>query len=231
MAVQHPPSFRMSDGLWFTDSNTRCWLRTIARSAGSATIPDLLALLMLHKGYGFFSEDVNLILPHLENFGRTDFRALTARIALVRVDGDIPIARAVLKTIIGYHNLPPLNRIGRRFCSYNYQWRQGSRVQGVQVSSEYFSLSLLKATHSLIRRIPSTKLLPALFALCHFTRILDPLNPFGPLGFSFTLRFAHFQEGLSEQGCSNATGELRVKGITASDIPFFIPNTFGSFNA
>lgn len=97
----------MSDGLWFTDSNTRCWLRTIARSAGSATIPDLLALLMLHKGYGFFTEDVNLIRPHLENFGRTDPGTFAAAVTLIRVDDDIPIARAVLKTIIGYHALFP----------------------------------------------------------------------------------------------------------------------------
>jgi hypothetical protein len=58
---------------------------------------------MFHKGYGFFSKDVNLIRPHPENFGRTDFRALTAPTALGRVDDDIPIARPVLKTIIGYH--------------------------------------------------------------------------------------------------------------------------------
>jgi hypothetical protein len=67
---------------------------------------------MLYKGHGFFAEDVNLIRTHLEDFGRTNFRALAAAIALVRVDGDIPIARAVLKTIIGYHNLPPLNKFG-----------------------------------------------------------------------------------------------------------------------
>jgi hypothetical protein len=58
---------------------------------------------MFYKGHGFFTEDINLIRPHLEDFGRADFRALAATIALVRVDGDIPIARAVLKTIVSYH--------------------------------------------------------------------------------------------------------------------------------
>jgi hypothetical protein len=63
---------------------------------------------MFYKGHEFFTEDVNLIRPHLEDFRRTDFRALAATIALVRVDGDIPIARPIPKTIIGYHHLPPL---------------------------------------------------------------------------------------------------------------------------
>jgi len=98
------PSFRMSDGIRFTDSHTRCWFCTIARSARSAAILDLLALLLFHKCDGFFAEDVNLVRTHLEDFGRTDFRALAATIALVRVDGDIPVARPVLKTIIGYHD-------------------------------------------------------------------------------------------------------------------------------
>ena len=114
------PSFRMSDGLRFTDSHTRCWFCTIARSARSAAILDLLALLLFHKCDGFFAEDVNLVRTHLEDFGRTDFRALAATIALVRVDGDIPVARAVLKTIIGYHVISAkgqrLKAGGQIFC-------------------------------------------------------------------------------------------------------------------
>jgi hypothetical protein len=61
---------------------------------------------MLYKGHGFFTEDIHLVRPHLEDFGRADFRALAATIALVRVDDDIPIAGAVFKTIVGYHVLP-----------------------------------------------------------------------------------------------------------------------------
>jgi hypothetical protein len=97
------PSFRMGDGLRFTDSHTRCWVCTIARSARSTAILDLLALLMFHKGHGSFTEDINLVRTHIEDFGRTDFRALAATIALVRVDGDIPVARAIPETIIGDH--------------------------------------------------------------------------------------------------------------------------------
>jgi hypothetical protein len=63
---------------------------------------------MLYKGHGFFTEDINLIRTHLEDLGWTDFRALAATIALVRVDGDVPVARPIPKTIIGYHHLPPL---------------------------------------------------------------------------------------------------------------------------
>jgi hypothetical protein len=97
------PSFRMSDGLLFADSHTRGWFCTIARLARGTAILDLLPLLFYHKCDGFFAEDVNLVRTHLEDFGRTDFRALAATIALVRVDGDIPVAGPILKTIIGYH--------------------------------------------------------------------------------------------------------------------------------
>jgi len=85
---------------------------------------DLLALLLFHKCDGFFAEDVNLVRTHLEDFGRTDFRALAATIALVRVNGDIPIARAVLKTIIGYHVIsflffPLYHRFRTKSAIYN----------------------------------------------------------------------------------------------------------------
>ena len=93
----------MSDGFSFTDYCTRRWFRTTARSTRSAAILDLLALLVFHKCHGFFAEEVNLVRTHLEDFGRTDFRALAATIAPVRVDGNIPVARPVPKTVIGYH--------------------------------------------------------------------------------------------------------------------------------
>jgi len=106
------PSFRVRDGLPLTDTDTGGRFLPIPRSARSAAILDLLALLLFHKGDGFFAEDVNLIRTHLEDFGRTDFRTVAATIALVRVDGDIPITRAIPKTIVGNHNLPPLNTFG-----------------------------------------------------------------------------------------------------------------------
>jgi hypothetical protein len=91
------------DGFYFTDFDTGCWFFPIARLTGSAAIPDLLALLMFYKGHRFFAEDVNLVWPYFKDFCRTNLWALTASIAFVRIDGDIPVARAVLKTIIGYH--------------------------------------------------------------------------------------------------------------------------------
>jgi len=100
------------DGLWFTDSDTGCSFITVAGAAGSAAIPDFFPLLMLYKGHGFLAENVDLVRPHLEDFGWTDFRALAAASALIRIDDDIPVAGPVLKTIIGYHNLSPISRFG-----------------------------------------------------------------------------------------------------------------------
>jgi hypothetical protein len=93
----------MGDGFWFTSADTGCWFCTIARPAGSATVPELPALLMLHKGYRFFTEDINFIRPHFKDFCWADFLALTASIALICVDDDIPVARPILKPIIGNH--------------------------------------------------------------------------------------------------------------------------------
>jgi hypothetical protein len=58
---------------------------------------------MFHKGHRFFTEDVNLVRPYFKDFWRTNFLALTASIALVRIDDDVPVTRAILETIIGDH--------------------------------------------------------------------------------------------------------------------------------
>jgi hypothetical protein len=58
---------------------------------------------MLYKGHRFFTKDVKLIRSYSKDFCWTNFWALTASIAFVRIDGDIPVARAVLKTIIANH--------------------------------------------------------------------------------------------------------------------------------
>ena len=75
----------------------------IARSARGAAIPDLLALLMFYKGHRFFTEDVDLVRSYFKDFCWTNLQALPASIAFIRIDGDIPVTRAVLKTIIGNH--------------------------------------------------------------------------------------------------------------------------------
>jgi len=93
------------DGLWLADPDTGCWFITVAGSAGSATIPDFVSLFMLYKGDRFSAEDVDLIRPHLEDFDRADFKTLSAAVALVRIDDDIPVVRPIFKTIIGYHVL------------------------------------------------------------------------------------------------------------------------------
>jgi hypothetical protein len=91
------------DGFRLTGSDTGWWLFTITRSARSTAIPDLLALLMFYRGHRLFTEDVNLVRSYFKEFWRTDLLALTAPIALVRIDDDVPITGAILETIIGYH--------------------------------------------------------------------------------------------------------------------------------
>jgi len=76
---------------------------TITRLAWGAAIPYFLALLMLYKGHRFFTKDVNLIRPYFKDFCRTNLWALTASIAFVRIDGDIPVARPIPKTIVCNH--------------------------------------------------------------------------------------------------------------------------------
>ena len=95
----------MSDGLLLTDCHTRCWLRAVAGSARGAAIVDPLTLPMFYKSHGFFTEEINLIGPHFKDLRRADFGTFAATIALIRVDGDVPVAGPVLKTIIGYQVL------------------------------------------------------------------------------------------------------------------------------
>ena len=92
----------MRDGFRLTCTNTRGWFFTIARSTRSTTVPDLFALFMFYKGHRFFTEDVNLIRPYLEDFWRTDFSTLPATIALIRINGNVPVPGPILKSIISY---------------------------------------------------------------------------------------------------------------------------------
>jgi len=58
---------------------------------------------MFYRGHRPFTEDVNLVRSYFKDSWRTDLLALTAPIALVRIDDDVPITGAILETIIGYH--------------------------------------------------------------------------------------------------------------------------------
>jgi hypothetical protein len=93
----------MRDGLRLADSDTGCRFNSVTGTARSTAVLHPFTPLMFYKCHRFFTEDINLIRPHLEDFGLADFRALAATIALVRVDDDIPVARPILKTVIGYH--------------------------------------------------------------------------------------------------------------------------------
>ena len=93
----------MRDGLWFTNCDTGRWLCTVTGLAWSTTISNLLSLFVLYKSHWFLTEDINLIGPYFKDFCWTDARALTASVAFVRIDGDIPVAGSILETVIGYH--------------------------------------------------------------------------------------------------------------------------------
>ena len=75
-----------------TDFGTGRWFFPIARPAWSATVPYFLSLLVFYKSHGFFTEDINLIRPYFKDFCWTGSGTLTASIAFVCVDGDIPFA-------------------------------------------------------------------------------------------------------------------------------------------
>jgi hypothetical protein len=99
------PPVGVGDGSGYTDSDTGWEGSTVAGFAWSAMVADLLSLFVFYRGHRFFPEDINLIRPYFKDFYRTHLNTLTASIAFVRIDGDIPVARAILKTIIGNHAL------------------------------------------------------------------------------------------------------------------------------
>ena len=129
---------------------------------------------MFYKGHRFFSEDVNLVRPYFEDFCRTYSSTLTATIALIRINGNIPVAGPILKSIISYHCFALLSPS---------PYPSPARGEGIRAS-----------------------------------------------GFSCALCLSHLQKGLSEEGCSNASGELCVKGVFTIHIFFLIPGTIPSFN-
>jgi hypothetical protein len=69
---------------------------------------------MFYESYGFFPEDIGLIGTDFQRLGRADFHTLTASVAFIGVDGDIPVAGAVFKTVIGNHDLSWFEVIGWR---------------------------------------------------------------------------------------------------------------------
>lgn len=140
---------------------------------------------MLYKGHRFFTKDVNFIRPYFKDFGWANFWALTASIAFVRIDGDIPVAGPIPKTIIGNHVI----------C----------------LSFPPHPIPLLSEAEALPSRRPPGE------------------RGIRGLGFSCALCLTHFQQSVSKEGCSDATGELSVKRIFAIDILFLVPDTLSGF--
>jgi len=58
---------------------------------------------MFYKGHRFLTEDVNLIRPYFKDFWGTDFSTLTAAIALIRINGSVPVPGPILTSVIGDH--------------------------------------------------------------------------------------------------------------------------------
>jgi hypothetical protein len=160
----------MRDRSWFASCHAGRRLLTITWLARSTTVPDLLALLVLYKSHWFFSENINLIRSYFKDLRRADFSTLATSITLICINGDIPVAGPILKSIVGNH------------CIY-----------------------LSFPPHPI------------------------PLPPgergLKSLGFSCTLCLSHLQQRLSEQGCSDGSGKLSVKGITAINILLLVPDT------
>ncbi len=58
---------------------------------------------MLYADHRCFTEDVVFIRTDFKYMGRANIHALPAPITLIRIDGNEPVARTILETIIGYH--------------------------------------------------------------------------------------------------------------------------------
>jgi len=58
---------------------------------------------MLYTDHWHFTEDIKLIWTDLKHMGWANICTLSASITFVRIDDDEPVARTVLRTIIGYH--------------------------------------------------------------------------------------------------------------------------------
>jgi hypothetical protein len=81
----------MEDGFWLTGFDAGCRFFTIARLTRGARIPDLFSFLMFYESHGVFSEDIDLIGTNFEHLRRTDFHALPASGAFIRIEGNIPV--------------------------------------------------------------------------------------------------------------------------------------------
>src|SRR3990172_5348393 len=93
----------MRNGSRFAYDNAGWRLRPVARLAGSATVPKLLALLSLYLSHDFFAEWVIFIFPDLKQLCRTSLHAVAAAIALVRIENEEPVAGTILETIRCLH--------------------------------------------------------------------------------------------------------------------------------
>ena len=86
------PTVGVGDDIEFTGGGTGCRFYSRSWLAGSAGISDFIAFLMLHKCYGFLTEDVKFIRTDFQHLFRTDLPALSATVTLIGVDSDVPVA-------------------------------------------------------------------------------------------------------------------------------------------
>lgn len=61
---------------------------------------------MFDTDHRCFAEDIKLIRTDFKHMGWANIHTLPAPITFICVDDDEPVARTILKTIIGYHIFP-----------------------------------------------------------------------------------------------------------------------------
>ena len=93
----------MRDRSWFAGGHTGRRVLAITWLARSTGISNLSSFLMSYESHGFFPEDIDLIGTDFQRPGRADFHTLSASIAFIGVNGDIPVPRTVFKTVMSDH--------------------------------------------------------------------------------------------------------------------------------
>jgi len=100
------PPLGVGDDIEFAGTNAGRWFFSESRLAGSTGISHLFPVIVPYKCDGFLPEDVKFIRADFQNLFRTDLHTLSATIAFVCVQSEIPISGTILKTVIGNHIFP-----------------------------------------------------------------------------------------------------------------------------
>ncbi len=161
--------------------NTGCRPYAIARPAGSAIISHLLSVLMLYTDHRCFPEDVEFIRTHFKHRCRADRYTFPAPITLIRIDGDVPIARAIFKPIVCYHALS-FSRFVVRSLQFVVKETTNCKLRTDHFQGECSNIRLANLS-GLFQPSPEPSLPPQVFyiQLSSFLYSRPPLLSKGPL--------------------------------------------------